>query len=158
MKEEIKSENKKEEIVSEIETKKKMIESMLNQGQKPEQVADDVGCSLRYVYTVKSGMGLTERPPTMKNNVAEIKGTLKDICKDVRALARSEEGETDFAVCPECKTLFALADREPCEKCGVVFCSLKCVEKHKKDGIFDDSKCPDYQKITSEVKEDESND
>lgn len=134
------------------ENKKGAIESLLEQGMKAEQVSEEVGCSLRYVYIVKSGMGTTIKEPSTKDNISDIKEKIESMSKDVHKIAMSEE--IFMILCPGCGEPFdsTYEDAVICQDCNIVFCSEDCIKQHKETGFFDDeSKCQEYKAKVSEL-------
>ena len=134
------------------ENKKGAIESLLEQGMKAELVAEEVGCSLRYVYIVKSGMGTTIKEPSTKDHITDIKQRIESMSEDVHRIAMAEE--QFMILCPNCSGPFDFGYEESvvCQDCSILFCSEECIKQHKKKGFFDDeSKCQEFKAKVSEL-------
>ncbi len=142
--------------MNEFKTKKEQIKSLLQAGCKPEEISEEVGSSLRYVYLIKSEIGMVkEKEPTTHDHIADIRKNLEAVSKEVHALTLKEAGF--FVVCPACREIFDYESGEVCQECYILFCSPECVSKHQeKDWLEDKSKCEKNQEIVSSLVENEA--
>lgn len=136
------------------ESKRQKIESLLSEGKSPEEIAEEVGCTVRYAYEIKA---LKEQPkpvePTVKNHLAEIEDTLKKLSGDINLIRKVEQDP--IIVCPCCEGMTDLSSAEICEECGVLLC-IDCIENHKQSGtssawdpLEEKSLCQKFQEMHS---------
>ena len=142
--------------MNEFENKKEEIKRLLEQGMKPEEIAEEVGCSLRYVYLVKSEIGMIkEKEPSTKDHITDIRERLESVSEDIHKLTLTEEGF--FVICPACGKIFSYESGEVCEECLVIFCSSECVLKHKEKGWLEElSKCDKNSEVVLKLIEGET--
>ncbi len=129
---------------------------MLSEGKRPEEIAEEVGCTVRYAYEIKA---LKEQPkpaePTVKNHLAGIEDTLKKLSGDINLLRKAEHNP--IIVCPDCEEMTDLSSAEICEGCGVLLC-IDCIEHHKQPDtasewnmLEEKSLCQKFQDMRSEI-------
>lgn len=136
---------------NQTESKRERIEELLQEGKTPEEIAEIVDCTSRYVYHIKAQVvGVKERAPSTKDNITDIKERIEAMGDDLHKLALQDD--VYFRVCPACKDLFDTGAGDVCPECNVLFCSPECVKEHGKKGFFDDkSKCEEYKQKVSEL-------
>lgn len=135
------------------DTKRQKIEKLLSEGKSPEEIAEEVGCTVRYAYEIKA---LKEQPmpaePIRKKQLAEIENTLKKLSGDIN-LIRKEEKDP-IIICPCCGNITDLLSGEICDKCGVLVC-FDCIESHKQPNIAGESGeqsfCKKFQDKSAEL-------
>lgn len=138
---------------NQVESKRERIEELLQEGRAPEEIAELVDCTSRYVYHIKAQVvGVKEHTPSTKDHITDIKERLELMGKDVHKIAMSEE--IFMILCPSCGEPFdsSYEDSVICLDCNILFCSELCIKKHKEEGFFDDqSKCQEYKAKVSEL-------